>query len=93
MACNETGWSSGDDLPLSSFPVDEEACVVNDAAFMGAWVVACAMGLLLSVHAVTKFPRDDKMKYAIQSAQDLKGALPLWYEPCCPSTPVPRRCF
>jgi hypothetical protein len=81
MECNETGWSSGDELPLSSFPAGEEACVVNDAVFQGMWVTAWVLGLLLLVHAATKFPQDDKMKYAIQSAKDLKGALPLWYEP------------
>jgi hypothetical protein len=45
MECNETGWSSGDDLPLSTL-ADEEACVVNDAVFMGAWITASALGLL-----------------------------------------------
>ena len=80
MECNETGWSSGDDLPLATL-ADEEACVLNDAVFMGAWVTASALGLLFSVHAATQFPKENKIKHAIQSAQDLMIAVPLWCEP------------
>jgi hypothetical protein len=67
--------------------------MVNDVVFLGAWITACVSGLLLSAHAATNFPRDDKVKYAIRSAKDLKGAVPFWYELCRPLISVPSHVF
>ena len=33
MACNTTGWSAGDELPLTASALDSTACVVHDATF------------------------------------------------------------
>ena len=52
MKCNETGWSSGDELPLAS----ANACIAHDATYRWIWVSFCVMELALALHAIPQSP-------------------------------------
>jgi hypothetical protein len=73
MACNGTGWITGDDFPLTT----DEVCTVHQNTFRAIWFVVAFCYLTLIPHATSKLPLDlGELKRLVR-----KGAprtFPLW---------------
>jgi hypothetical protein len=54
MACNETGWMTGDDFPLT-FVQD---CSIPENAFRAIWFVFACLAFAIIPHAISKLPLD-----------------------------------
>jgi hypothetical protein len=73
----EAGWLSGDELPLTT---SSEMCIVNKAAYRGAWGLCALLGLLLILHARKILPYKT-ITLAKMMAKNENGiqSFPLWY--------------
>ena len=74
MACNETGWMTGDDFPLTFV----EECSIPENTFRAIWFVFAFLAFAVIPHAISKLPLDvGELQRIVHHGGP--RTLPLWF--------------